>query len=126
MYKFGTASKENLVGVNPDLIEVCELALTYSKYDFGITSGVRTLEQQQEMIDKGASNTIDSRHLSGHAVDIIVYVNGTSTYRKKFYSKVASSFFKAAIELGVDLEWGGHWESLFDGPHFQLSKVKYP
>lgn len=126
MFKLSKSSLKNLQGVHPDLLAVIRLALRYSKYDFGITSGVRTLEQQQEMIDKGASNTVDSRHLSGHAVDIIVYVNGTSTYRKKFYSKVASSFFKAAIELGVDLEWGGHWESLFDGPHFQLSKVKYP
>lgn len=109
-----------------DLERVFVLALKYSKYDFGATQALRTPEEQKANVKNGSSQTMKSRHLPNkhglsEAIDIIVYVNGRHTYKRKYYRKVANAFFRAAFELGVPIEWGGHWESIFDGPHFQLA-----
>lgn len=128
-HRFGKRSNEVLLELEDDLQRVCLLALKYSKYDFGLTDGLRTEQEQRKNIAAGASQTMHSRHLPNknglsEAVDIIIYVNGKSTWDPKYYRKVASAFFKAAFELGVPIEWGGHWESIFDGPHYQLSEIK--
>lgn len=126
MFGFSNKSKERLATCEDDLQRVMNLAITYSKYDFGITEGIRSISKQQENVDKLVSQTMASRHLANkfgksEAVDIVIYVNNKVTWEAKHYRKVASAVFKAAFELGIPIEWGGHWESLFDGPHFQLS-----
>ena len=126
-HRFSNKSKEKLSECHEDLERVAFLALKYSPYDFGITEGLRTLERQKELLAEGRSTTIHSRHLpnSGgvsEALDIAVYIESGLTWDIKYYRKVAQAFFKAAIELGVDIEWGGLWESFVDGPHYQLAK----
>ena len=106
------------------------LALTITKYDFGIGCGKRTYDEQRENVASGASLTMESRHLpnafgESEAVDILVYVNGKLTWEPKYYRKVAGAIFKAAFRLGIEIEWGGHWESLNDMPHYQLAKDNY-
>lgn len=108
----------------PTLQEVMKLALTMSKYDFGIDCGLRTLEEQRKLVISGASHTLKSYHLpdargESQAVDIKVYVGGDVTWEAKYYRKVAGAIFKAAFILGIEVEWGGHWETLNDMPHFQ-------
>lgn len=125
-HRFSKKSLSHLAECEHDLERVVTLALKYSKYDFGITQALRTLEEQKENVKNGSSQTIKSRHLPNEnglseAVDILIYVDGKHTYEQKYYRKVAGAFFKAAFELGIPIEWGGHWESIFDGPHFQLS-----
>lgn len=125
-HKFGKRSLECLAEMEPKLAEVFKLALKYSKYDFGITQALRTLEEQEENVKSGNSKTMKSRHLPNEkglseAGDILIYVNGKGTYKANYYRKVAAAFFRAAIELGTPIEWGGHWESIFDGPHYQLA-----
>lgn len=127
-HRFGKRSNAVLLELEDDLQRVCHLALKYSKYDFGLTDGLRTESEQRENIASGASQTTDSRHLPNknglsEAVDIVIFVNGKSTWESKYYRKVAEAFFKAAFEIGVPIEWGGHWESIFDGPHYQLSET---
>lgn len=124
-HRFSQSSLDRLDTIEPNLVEVFHLALKYSKYDFGITEGIRTEEKQRENIKKGVSTTMKSRHLPNEnglseAGDIVIYKNGKPTYEPKLYRKVAEAFFKAAFELGTPIEWGGHWESMFDGPHYQL------
>jgi len=126
-HKFSQSSLNKLAQCDDDLQRVAHMALKYSKYDFGISEGIRTIERQKEMIDHGKSQTMNSRHLPNdygvsEAIDIKIYRNGQITWDPKYFRKVAGAFFKAAFELGIPIEWGGHWESLFDGPHFQLSK----
>lgn len=125
-WKLSNRSKRRLEGVDADLVKVVELALTKSKYDFGITCGLRNLEEQSKLFIEGATQTMSSRHLANlkgesEAVDIVVYVNNKVTWDSKYYRAVAQAFFAAAIELGIQIEWGGLWKTLIDGPHFQLA-----
>lgn len=133
MYSLSTRSESNLRGVHPDLVKVVRLALTYSKYDFGVSKSVRTLDEQQEKFDAGLSKTMKSRHIPSNnacgmscAVDLVVYVAGSVSWSHKHYRKVAKAMFRAAIELGIQVEAGALFESFVDGPHFQLSWRDYP
>jgi len=74
------------------------------------------------LVATGKSTTMNSRHLTGHAVDLVPYP--VSWDWEHFYP-IADAMKAAAEELGVDLEWGGDWKTFKDGPHFQLSRKKY-
>jgi peptidoglycan L-alanyl-D-glutamate endopeptidase CwlK len=69
---------------------------------------------------------MNSRHLTGHAVDLGAWVDGTVRWDWPLYYKIADAMLKAAKELNVAVEWGGHWSTFKDGPHFQLNWEKYP
>ena len=126
MFVLGKRSKDNLKGVHPDLVKVVERAIQLTKQDFTVIEGLRTKERQAELMKKGATRTLNSRHLTGHAVDIVPWVNGNVSWDWKFYSEVRSAMMQAAGELGVEIEWGGNWENFKDGPHWQLPWNKYP
>ena len=126
-HRFSQRSLDKLAECHEDLERVAALALKYSAYDFGVTEGLRTIERQKELVAEGKSKTMNSRHLPNskgvsEALDIVIYVNGKVTWEIGYYRKVAQAFFKAAIELGIQIEWGGLWRTFVDGPHFQLAK----
>lgn len=122
-YKLGSKSKSKLVGLHPDLKAVVELAIKKTKKDFTVLEGMRTRERQRKLVRDGKSTTMNSRHLTGHAVDIAPWP--ISWEWKDFYP-LEKAMKDAAKELGVPLEWGGDWKSFPDGPHFQLPWSKYP
>lgn len=126
MYIFGERSNKNLTGVHPDLVKVMRESIKESPYDFAIIEGVRTSERQQELYKQGKSLTLLSRHLSGKAVDIMVYVDGKGTWDNKYYSVVASHIKQKAKELNIPIIWGGDWRSFVDSVHFELDKKVYP
>ena len=117
---FSERSKAKLQGVDPRLVKVAELALQRSPFDFGITCGLRTLEEQKELVAKGASKTMKSKHLEGRAIDFVVYINGKANWDLSNYEKVAQVFLEVGKEQGVELEAGAFWKSFKDGPHIQL------
>ena len=119
-------SKKNLEGVHPDLRKVVERALEITEVDFAVIEGLRTEKEQRELVAKGASRTMNSRHLTGHAVDLAAWVNGSVSWYWHHYEKIAEAMKVAAEEMGVALEWGGSWSSFKDGPHFQLPWKEYP
>ena len=119
-------SKDRLSGVHPDLVKVIEEAIKESPLDFSITEGVRTKERQQALFDSGKSQTMNSRHLSGKAVDIAVIKDGEITWDFKHYQTVADHIKSIAKDMGVEIVWGGDWKSLRDGPHFELHRSIYP
>jgi peptidoglycan L-alanyl-D-glutamate endopeptidase CwlK len=131
MFELSKRSTERLIGVHPDLIKVVKLALTLSDIDFTVIEGVRTIEKQREYFAKGASKTMASRHLTGHAVDL--YPVGKPTPWDRCPS-IAEAMFAAARMLSIPIRWGGDWdmdgdskdEKFYDGPHFELLKSKYP
>ena len=125
-YKLSKTSNNRLEGVHDDLKAVVNRAIEITPYDFGITEGLRSLERQHELVHSGASKSINSRHLTGHAIDIGVYVSGQLTWEIGYYRKVIQAFVSAAIELGIQVEFGGLWRSFADGPHIQLSWKHYP
>lgn len=126
MYSFSQRSKDRLKGVHPKLVQVMQEAIKESPLDFSITEGVRSVERQKELFESGKSQTMRSRHISGHAVDIAVLVDGKITWDFSKYQIVADHIKTVAKSLNIPIEWGGDWTSFKDGPHFQLPWSTYP
>lgn len=125
-FVFSKRSYESMIGVRPELIAVASRALETTRVDFTVIEGLRTREKQAELIRSGASQTMRSRHLTGHAIDVAAWVDGEIRWDWPLYERIAFVMTEAADGLGIELEWGGNWQSLKDGPHFQLSWEKYP
>ena len=125
-YRLSRRSLERLQRVHPDLVRVVMRAIEITEVDFGITEGVRTIEKQREYFARGASKTMNSRHLTGHAVDLVAYIGAEVRWDWPLYHKLAAAMKSAAKELGVAIVWGGDWISFKDGPHFELDRRVYP
>lgn len=125
-YQLSKRSKDRLSGVHPDLVRVVEKAIEISDMDFTVLEGVRSVARQQQLVAAGASKTMQSRHITGHAVDLAPYVGGQVRWDWPLYDKLSDTVKKAAAELNVPIEWGGDWVSFKDGPHFQLPRKEYP
>lgn len=148
-FRFGPASERELVGVNPDLIRVTRRALELSTQDFCVFDGLRTVKEQQALVAKGASKTMQSKHLLGLAVDLVPWIGGKPVWDWDGCYKIAFAVDRAATELGLahKMTWGGAWDrrlsdfggaagaykaevekyrvrhqgaDFIDGPHFQL------
>lgn len=140
-----------LEGVHPDLVRVVRNAAAGGAL-FRVTEGLRTPERQRQLVAEGKSQTLDSRHLTGHAVDVLPLVDGQPTFDWKYYFPLADAFRAASIAEGVAVVWGGAWGQLMqdypnakggqaayvarmreqgrkpflDGPHFELFRARYP
>jgi peptidoglycan L-alanyl-D-glutamate endopeptidase CwlK len=125
-FQLSKRSLERLAGVHPDLVRVVNAAIKDSEVDFVVLEGVRTLERQQQLFDKGATTTMRSRHLTGHAVDLAPVVGAQIRWDWPLYDVLAHSVKKAAQALDIPIEWGGDWVRFRDGPHFQLPWKQYP
>ena len=129
-------SEARLVGVHPDLVAVVRRAIQVTTVDFGVLEGVRTIQRQRELVAKGASQTMNSRHLTGHAVDLFAWAPDKTgrpgvSWRPEHYNAIAQAMFDATggqmvqtlpggLTVGVAVEWGGHWRWFKDLTHFQL------
>ena len=122
-YKLGTRSKQKLSGVHPDLIMVVTKAISISTVDFTVLEGIRSVSRQRELYKAGKSTTMNSRHITGHAIDLAPWP--ISWDWDEFYP-IADAMKEAAEDLDISIDWGGDWKSFPDGPHFQLSRKDYP
>ena len=120
MFKLSERSHRRLRGVHPALAAVVKRAIELTEVDFGVLEGVRTEHRQRLLFDRGASSTLNSRHLTGHAVDLGAYMGPELRWDWPLYHKVAEAMKAAAFQLNIALEWGGDWKTFKDGPHFQL------
>lgn len=125
-FVFSPRSLKALTGVHPDLVMVMRRALQLTTVDFVVTEGRRSVVRQQELYDAGATSTMNSRHLTGHAVDVAAWVAGTVRWDWPLYGKIAEAVKEAAEELEVPIVWGGDWKTFKDGPHFELDRRFYP
>jgi len=118
-YKLSNRSLSRLDGVDERLQEVVKLAIKYTNIDFGITQGLRTIEEQRELVAKGASQTMKSNHLSGKAIDVVAYIGPRISWEASLYDDIADAFKMAAEEVGVSIRWGAAWHinniTEFDG-----------
>ncbi|NTZ84351.1 M15 family metallopeptidase [Burkholderia metallica] len=121
-FKFSPRSEANLVGVKEPLVRLVRRALELSSVDFGVTEGLRTQARQRELVAAKKSQTMNSRHLTGDAVDVMAYVRGAGTWEWKYYEDIARAFKQAGAELGIPIAWGGDWKTLKDGVHFELAR----
>ncbi len=115
---------QRLTGVHPDLVRVVNRAREYVA--FMVVEGLRTPQKQRQLFDKGASRTLNSRHLTGHAVDLAVLVHGDVRWDWPLYDVLGQAVKRAAAEEEVAITWGGDWPRFRDGPHFELSWDRYP
>jgi peptidoglycan L-alanyl-D-glutamate endopeptidase CwlK len=125
-YDLTNSSKQRLKGVHPDLIKIVEKALEITDINFTILEGLRSKERQRILVQKGASKTMKSRHLTGHAVDIAPVINGQVTWDWKYYYHLEKIIKTAAKQVNIIVEWGGDWTKFKDGPHWQLPNRLYP
>ena len=151
-FKLGAKSLKELDGVHPDLIAVVKRAIEITVQDFSVHDGMRTLDEQKKLVENGRSQTMKSRHITGHAVDLVPYINGKLLWEWEPIYKVADAVRTAAKELNTNIRWGGSWDLNFtetdespenvvsdyaarrrkagktaflDGPHFELPSGEY-
>jgi peptidoglycan L-alanyl-D-glutamate endopeptidase CwlK len=109
VFKLSRRSLDNLEGVDKRLQEVARQAIALSNTDFGVIQGLRTLEQQKELVAKGASKTMKSLHLEGKAIDCMAFINGRASWELSLYDDIADAIKQAAIIVGVPIRWGAAW-----------------
>lgn len=126
MTTLNARSIANLAGVHADLRNVVMQAAATSTQGFIVTEGLRTQARQAQLFKAGATKTMNSRHLTGHAVDLAALVAGSVRWDWPLYAKLAASMKAAALSAGVPITWGGDWRTFKDGPHFELPWASYP
>jgi peptidoglycan L-alanyl-D-glutamate endopeptidase CwlK len=154
MFYFGQNSKNKLQGVHPDLVKVARRAINISMEDFSVTEGLRSIQRQKQLVEQGKSQTMNSRHITGHAIDLAPYPYGGDTDGDGIhngadwgsYYPIAQAMIQAAKELKIPIRWGGNWGvhntldwkgtakelakaytgRFPDGPHFELTRSYYP
>ena len=126
--KWSQRSLGNLKGIHPDLRRVMDRALQESPVDFIVIEGLRTVERQKTLVAEGKSRTMNSRHLTGHAVDLLPIdpVDGRGKFDWPLYHQLAPAVKQAAQSEVVQITWGGDWRTFKDGPHFELERNAYP
>lgn len=125
-YRFSQRSEKALENIHPDLNQVIRRSLKLSPLDFMIIEGLRSPTRQQELFKNGASRTLNSRHLTGHATDLAPLINKAIPWQDwSAFTVVAQAMKQSALELEIPIIWGGDWK-MRDGPHFELPKGRYP
>jgi len=122
----GQRSLSRLEGVHPDLVRVVKKAAAMSALDFTVLEGLRTLDRQKQLMAAGATKTLNSRHLTGHAVDLAPMIGGTVRWDWPLYHQLAAVVKDAAKAENVPIQWGGDWRTFKDGPHWELPWKAYP
>lgn len=148
-FKLSKNSLNKLNGVDPRLVSVVQRAIEISKTDFGVTEGLRSIATQKKYVAQGKSQTMESKHITGDAVDLVAYVGSKVSWELNLYDNIADAMKQAAIEKGVSIRWGAAWHindirtykgtmeqamneyidlrrsqgkrPFIDGPHFELS-----
>lgn len=110
-YKLSERSLAKLQGVDETLVDIVKKAIEVSKQDFSVICGMRTKQEQEALVAKGASQTMKSKHLEGKAVDLMAYVAGSGgRWELNLYDEIADAMAEAAVSLGVNsLRWGAAW-----------------
>jgi len=148
-FRLSGRSLSKLAGVDEHLVAVIKTAIHLTKTDFGVICGVRTIEEQRQLVAKGASKTMKSKHLDGDAADLMAYIGPRGSWELSLYDDIADAMKQAAIATGVSLRWGAAWHindirkwdgtmeeamneyvdlrrsqgkrPFIDGPHFELT-----
>lgn len=138
----GQRSLSRLEGVHPDLVRVVKKAAALSSLDFTVLEGRRTVDRQKQLMKQGATRTMNSRHITGHAVDLAPMIAGSVRWDWPLYLQLAEIVRSASVSENVAIRWGGTWKLLSaisgpitakvlsrsfpDGPHFELPRANYP
>ena len=109
-FKLSQRSLGRLDGVKNQLHSVVTTAITLTNVDFGVTCGLRDLKTQEDLVARGASQSMKSKHLTGDAVDVVAYIGGSRiSWELNLYDDIADAFKEASIKEGVGIRWGASW-----------------
>jgi histidinol phosphatase-like PHP family hydrolase len=108
-FQLSSRSLSKLEGVNSALVEVVKDAIHLTKVDFGVTYGLRTLEEQKRLVAEGRSQTMKSKHLEGRAVDLVAYFGSDISWELNVYDDICDAMAEAARKQGVAIKWGAAW-----------------
>jgi len=108
-FKLSQRSLGRLDGVKNQLHSVVTTAISLTNCDFGVTCGLRNIQEQEELVARGASQTMNSKHLTGDAVDVVAYIGSRISWELNLYDEIADAFKEASIKEGVPIKWGGAW-----------------
>ena len=108
-FSLSSRSLKKLEGIDETLIEVVKEAIQLTKVDFGVTFGMRTLEEQQKLFDSGRSQTMKSKHLEGRAVDLVAYFGSDISWELNIYDDICDAMAEAARRNTLALKWGAAW-----------------
>lgn len=151
MYHLSESSQDKLVPLDPKLAQCVRRAITITTVDFTVFEGLRTRDRQEKLVAQGVSRSLESYHLTGHAVDLVPYIGGKVQWQMPACIQIAIAMREAAVHFGVRLTWGGVWDRLLseldpvdlaseihdyttryrqthqgwpliDGPHFQVPR----
>ena len=114
MFKLSQRSLNKLDGVHPELVAVVKRAIEITDVDFGVTYGVRTIEEQEKLVASGRSQTMKSKHWIqedgySHAVDLVAYDGSDVVWEINVYDNICDAMARAADELEVPVKWGAAW-----------------
>ena len=108
-FKLSERSMAKLEGVDSRMQDVVKEAITITKIDFGVICGMRTEDEQRELVAKGASKTMKSKHLDGLAVDLMAYIGSRASWELNLYDDIADAMAEAARNNNVKIRWGAAW-----------------
>jgi peptidoglycan L-alanyl-D-glutamate endopeptidase CwlK len=108
-FKLSQRSLDKMEGVDTRLVSVAKAAIGHTKTDFGVICGLRTIGEQRELYNKGASKTMKSKHIEGRALDLMAYLGSRGSWEIKLYDDIADAVKQAAIDVGVPVRWGAAW-----------------
>ena len=108
-FELSLRSLDRLNGVDDSLVVVVKRAIQLTEVDFGVSEGLRSIDRQKELVAKGASKTMNSKHIDGLAVDLVAYIDGRVSWELNLYDNIADAMAAAAKEYGVTIRWGGAW-----------------
>ena len=108
-FKLSNRSLEKLEGVDERLVAIVKHAIGSTKIDFGVICGLRTIEEQRELVAKGASQTMKSKHIDGLAVDLMAYVGSRGSWELNLYDEIADGMAEGARAVDVPVRWGASW-----------------
>lgn len=138
---------ERLKGVHGDLVAVVRRAAQIwatrnAEYRLQVSEGVRTLERQRELYAQGrttpgniVTQTMASRHITGHAVDLVMVKDGAVPWgNTALWDDLIDCMLEAAQFVGVPIRSGADWDrdgkrrerGESDSPHFELPREHYP
>ena len=131
-FRLSERSLDKLEGVNPSLVAVAKRAIEITSVDFGVTEGLRSEETQRKYVVAGKSQTMTSKHLTGDAVDLVAYVEGSVAWELNLYDDIADAMnvpdictFEGSMNDAmcgyIDERRGQGRKPFIDGPHFELT-----
>ena len=100
-----------LDGVKNELHSVVTTAIGLTNIDFGVSCGLRTEKEQEDLVARGASQTMKSKHLTGDAVDVVAYIGSRISWELNLYDDIADAFKEASVREGVGIKWGASWHN---------------